>query len=218
MAAATGCGPATGDGKQTVAARPPLATPRTPGGAASRTQGSPSKPMAKAELDALLLTTSELGANYSEVPAESGGGDDNVGLQGCPELSKMFATSFAAQTARAFQYGYDSSSQVTETLFSDSPSRLSTVLGGAVRAMSSGRSFTFTSGTTPVQATVSQVHVPQLGDEQFGMTVTMVGPARTIVIEEEFVRMGSVAVSLTGAPGLVDNHLSQAAGKVRRHL
>ncbi|MGA5820009.1 hypothetical protein ACPC54_19355 [Kitasatospora sp. NPDC094028] len=202
---ATGCSSSSGP-----------AGPGQPGAAAEPA------PLTAQQLQQRLLTAADLGAGYAPAPSSSAAGSDNVGMQGCPALEKLAGASggkplaFAAKATASFSFtGPDGVSALGEELHSDTTAKLSSGVKALFDAYASCPSFQMTAGSSPVQITIAKMTPAPLGDEQYRQTMTISSAASTTVIEQAAVRVGSVEVMLTGAPGLVEKQLPQAVQKAR---
>ncbi len=217
-----GCGGTAGNSRSEKSGSTRPSASGAASAAASQPPAAPAlgdaPPLSGSALRGLLLTQTDLGPDYSAQPASSGDNKhDDVGMQGCPALQKLDAANlqFATSADASFTYNGDANSELDEELASDSPAKLATDIREISQAWTACPSFTMTSGQTPISVTTSQTAAPKLGDQQFGVVMTMTG-ATTSVMEEVVIRKGNVALFLSGAPGLVDNHLAQAVNKLQR--
>ncbi|MER5890323.1 hypothetical protein ABT160_41400 [Streptomyces sp. NPDC001941] len=174
-------------------------------------------PLTAEALRPLLLTQRDLGSGYAQVQDDTESDKfDDISVQGCPELEKLSQNDdkdmFAAKAEASFAYDQDAT--LDEELHSDRPSVLSSKIRQLFTAYTSCPTFTMTSGTTPIEVTVSKAVTPQLGDEQFAYTMTIALPAGPQVLKTMSVRTNNVAVMLVGAPALVDRHIEAAVGKI----
>ncbi|MEK2474049.1 hypothetical protein [Streptomyces noursei] len=216
--ALTGC--STGGSSENADAKPGKATAGSerPESGRDMPPVADGKPASAGELQPLLLSAGDLGANYTQKPAqdESSKKHDDVAISGCPALDKLGASSnylkFATKVTADFTY--DFSSDLSEELHSDSPRKLSATFRAVDKAYGSCPTYTMTAGSTPVQIGVSKVTPPKLGDEQFGYLLTMSFPGKTIVAKQFVVRQGNKALLLSGSPGLVEKNLKTAYDKL----
>ncbi|MET8682200.1 hypothetical protein ABZW18_32665 [Streptomyces sp. NPDC004647] len=185
---------------------------------AAKTPSTAEKPVGHSRLRSLLLAPSDLGAGYTQAPAEDQGSEryDDIGLSGCPALEKLGKQSDQMQFASkaAINFSYDTDSTLGEELHSDAPSTLSTKLRTLFRAYTACPSYEMTSGSTPIEVKITRSSLPRVGDEQFGYTTTLKFPHGSQVLKTVAVREKNVAVMLVGAPALVDRNIDQAVGKV----
>ncbi|MFI0220257.1 hypothetical protein [Streptomyces lydicus] len=70
-------------------------------------------------------------------------------------------------------------------------------------------------GGTKVDITTQRMTAPRLGDESWSQLLTFSSGGRDTVVKQTAVRDGSVLLILSGAPGLVDSHISAAVEKTR---
>ncbi|MFD8316296.1 hypothetical protein [Kitasatospora purpeofusca] len=178
-------------------------------------------PLTTQQLQQRLLTTTELGSDYVQSTSSTVRTGD-VGMQGCPALEKLAGTSggkplaFTAKATAGFAYtGPDGVSVLSEELHSDTAAKLSSGVKALFDAYASCPSFQMTAGSSPVQITIAKMTPAPLGDEQYRQTMTIATSTSTTVIEQAAVRVGTVEVMLTGAPGLVEKQLPQAVQKAR---
>ncbi|MBO0657189.1 hypothetical protein J1792_32085 [Streptomyces triculaminicus] len=111
-------------------------------------------------------------------------------------------------------FAYAGEAGMREELDSDSPTALSAQLHTLCDAYAACPSFTITSGSSPIGAKAVKITVPELGDERYGVTVTMSGPGGTMIMKQIAIRKGNVSVLLMGSPGLVDHHIEKALSKI----
>lgn len=211
LVATSGCGsgspgatPPAGPGERTAA---PADRPAAP---------APTKAARVAELKRLLLTTDDLGSDYTAQPPKDDAKDDDA-VSGCPAMERLAARMPALQPVNQaevrFMYGSDSGSVFEEELDSDSPAKLSATLREMRDAFRACPSYTVTSGTTPVPITLAEAVVPELGDERYAFTLRFVGPGGASEVKQVAVRKGNITVYMSGSPGLVDKHVKKAFEK-----
>ncbi|MGI5531711.1 hypothetical protein ACQEVX_31315 [Streptomyces syringium] len=197
--------PPAGPGERTAAAADKPAAP------------APTKPARVAELRRLLLTTDDLGSDYTAQPPKDDTKDDDEAVSGCPAMERLDARMPGLQPVNQaevrFMYGSDSGSVFGEELDSDSPAKLSTTLREMRDAFRACPSYTVTSGTTPVPITLAEAVVPELGDERYAFTAKFVGPGGASEVKQVAVRKGNILLHMSGSPGLVDKHLKKAFEK-----
>ncbi|MFV8131146.1 hypothetical protein [Streptomyces syringium] len=211
LVATSGCGgrspdatPPAGPGERTAAAADKPAAP------------APTKPARVAELRRLLLTTDDLGSDYTAEPSKDDAKDDDA-VSGCPAMERLVARIPQLQPVNQaevwFMYGSDPRSTLEEELDSDSPAQLSAVLREVRDTYRACPSYTVTSGTTPVRITLAEAVVPELGDERYAFTSTFVGPGGPSEVKRVAVRKDNITLFLSGSPALVDKHLKKAFEK-----
>ncbi|GGR40029.1 hypothetical protein [Streptomyces netropsis] len=197
-----GAAPAAGSGERTAA---PADRPAAP---------APTKPARVAELRRLLLTTDDLGGDYTAQPSKDDAKDDDEAVSGCPAMERLATRMPGLQPVNQaevqFMYG---SSGFGEELDSDSPAKLSATLREMRDAFRACPSYTVTSGTTPLPITLAEAVVPELGDERYAFTLKFVGPGGASEVKQIAVRKGNILLHMSGSPGLVDKHLKKAYEK-----
>ncbi|MFJ9034521.1 hypothetical protein ACIRQP_39990 [Streptomyces sp. NPDC102274] len=166
-----------------------------------------------------LLDESDLGAGYIRKP-DSPSDHDDVAVTGCPPLKALGGAAasgsldFPRRAKTTFAYT-DSGSAISEDLYSDTEAQLSRDTGRIFDAMTACPSYQVVAGGTPVGVTVRKVPSPRVGDEQWSLQMTYTAGVRTTVVKQTTIRIGTVVVSITGSPGLVDAHLDKALSKAR---
>ncbi|MFE5870376.1 hypothetical protein ACFQ6V_17275 [Streptomyces roseifaciens] len=164
----------------------------------------------------MLLKAADLGPGYTEEPDDARD-KDKYGVTGCPAVEKLSGGNgelkSAVQAKTGFAYNTDEAG-MSEELDSDSPTTLATQLRTLYDAYAACPSFTITSGSSPIDVKAVKATVPELGDERYGITMTMSGPGGTTIVKQIAIRKGNVTVLLMGSPGLVDKHIEKALNKV----
>ncbi|WP_210593654.1 hypothetical protein [Streptomyces sp. GESEQ-35] len=180
---------------------------------------SASAPLSSAQLNQRLLNESDLGEGYTRKPEPARRSDD-VTLIGCPGLEKLGSDAvtgsgldFARKAKVSFTYSGSSTSEVSEELYSDRPTKLSKGIGNVFDAMLSCPSYQVASGSTVVDMGTAKSTAPDLGDDQWSQLLTFSAGGHRSVIKQTAIRTGNVLVVVSGSPGLVDAHLARAVDK-----
>lgn len=180
-----------------------------------------SVPLSSAQLNQRLLNESDLGEGYTRKP-ETPRHNDDVTVIGCPALEKLGGDTatgsgldFAHKAKVSFAYTGSSSSEVSEELFSDSASKLSTGISKVFDAMLSCPSYQVASGSTVVAIGTEKSAAPDLGDEQWSQLLTFSAGGQRSVVKQTAIRTGNILVIVAGSPGLVDAHLDEALDKAQ---
>ncbi|MGW1669229.1 hypothetical protein [Streptomyces sp. NPDC002324] len=212
----TGC--STGSTTSAEPASPTTAAPRKVG---SNTAAS--APLSSAALSKRLLDESDLGEGYSRKPQRPATHGD-VTVIGCPALAKLGSSaatgtglSFPRQAKASFTYSGGSDSEVSEELYSDTATKLSQGIGEIFDAMTACPTYQLVSGSIVIDMGTKQTAAPDLGDEQWSQLLTYAVGGQRSVVKQTAIRTGTILVVLSGAPALVDAHLSDAvqAAQVR---
>ncbi|MFJ8944244.1 hypothetical protein ACIRG4_13465 [Streptomyces sp. NPDC102395] len=176
-------------------------------------------PLSSTALAKRLLDESDLGGDYIRMPQRTAEHDD-VTLIGCPALAKLgdeaatgASLAFPRKAKATFTYAGGSNSEVSEELYSDVETKLSSGVGRIFEAMTSCSTLQVLSGSTSTTVTTQKVPALQLGDERWSQLLTFTVGGRSSVIKQTAVRTGAVAVMVSGSPALVDAHLKQAVAK-----
>ncbi|WP_405388119.1 hypothetical protein OG596_09205 [Streptomyces sp. NBC_01102] len=175
--------------------------------------------LSSAALETRLLNESDLGRGYLRKPERPSQHDD-VTVIGCPALSELggdAATggtlSFPRKAKADFTYG-GSSSEVSEELYSDSPTKLSDGIGRIFDAMTGCPTYQVVAGRTPLDMASQKLIPPhELGDEQWSQLLTFSTRERSTVVKQTAIRDGSLLLIVSGSPALVDRHLDKALDK-----
>ncbi|MFI2204680.1 hypothetical protein ACH47Z_28610 [Streptomyces sp. NPDC020192] len=182
---------------------------------------STSAPLSSAQLNQRLLNESDLGEGYTR-KAEPARRNDDLAVIGCPALEKLGGDTatgagldFTRKAKASFTYTGSSSSEVSEELYSDSPTKLSKGIGKVFDAMLSCPSYQVTSGTTVVDMGTEKSAAPDLGDEQWSQLLTFSAGGQRSVVKQTAIRTGNILVIVSGSPSLVDAHLDKALAKAR---
>ncbi|MDL2075795.1 hypothetical protein QNN03_05020 [Streptomyces sp. GXMU-J15] len=177
--------------------------------------------LSSAQLNQRLLNESDLGADYTR-KLEAPRHNDDVTVIGCPALEKLggdtatgSGLTFARKAKASFTYTGSSTSEVSEELYSDTASKLSTGIGKVFDAMLSCPSYQVASGSTVVDMATQKSAAPDLGDEQWSQLLTFSAGGQRSVVKQTAIRIGNILVIVSGSPGLVDAHLDDALAKVR---
>ncbi|MEU1073615.1 MULTISPECIES: hypothetical protein [unclassified Streptomyces] len=184
---------------------------------ASRTAGP--TPLPSAALDALLLSEQDLGEGYVRKAERA---QQDVTVIGCPALERLggnVASGGSLHLPRraktAFTYGAGGTSEMSEELYSDTPSKLSDGIGRIYDAMASCPTYQVVSGTTAIDMTTQATTAPKLGEEQWSQLLTYSVGGQRSVIKQTAIRSGTVVVIVAGSPALVDAHLGKALAKIQ---
>ncbi|MEU9155039.1 hypothetical protein AB0D59_31900 [Streptomyces sp. NPDC048417] len=171
-----------------------------------------------AALGSRLLDQSDLGSGYLPKPERPAQHDD-VTVIGCPALSELGGDAATGGTlafphkAKAdFTYG-NSSSEISEELYSDSPNKLSDGIDRIFDAMTGCPTYQVVAGGTPVDVTSQKLPVPHRGDEEWSQLLTFLAEGRSTVVKQTAIRDGSLLLVVSGSPALVDRHLDKALAK-----
>jgi hypothetical protein len=186
-----------------------------------RPSGAVHKPAAlsSAALESRLLNQSDLGSGYLPKPQRPAQHDD-VTVIGCPALSELGGDAatggtltFPRKAKTAFTYG-DSSSEISEELYSDTATKLSAGIGRIFDAMTGCPTYQVVAGGTPIDITAQKLPAPQgLGDEQWSQLLTYSTAGRGTVVKQTAIRDGNLLLIVSGAPAFVDRHLGKALAK-----
>ncbi|MEU6814019.1 hypothetical protein [Streptomyces sp. NPDC046860] len=199
------------------------AEPRTPTPTPSRTPADAlpnAAPLSSAALEKRLLDRQDLGSGYLRKPEQPAEHED-VTVIGCPALSKLGGNAatggqltFPRNAKTTFAYGSGSDSEVSEALYSDSPNKLSDVIGRVSDAMTRCSAYQVVAGGTSIDVTSRKLPAPvRLGDEQWSQLLTFSAAGRSTVVQQTAIRDGSVLLIVSGSPALVDRHLDKALTK-----
>jgi hypothetical protein len=182
---------------------------------------SASAPLSSAELNERLLDRRDLGEGYTRKPQAAVRHDD-LTVIGCPALEKLGSDAatgvtldFTRKAKASFAYAGSTNSEVSEELYSDSATKLSTGIGKVFDAMISCPSYQVSSGSTVIDMGTEKTAAPDLGDEQWSQLLTYSAEGQRSVVKQTAIRAGSVLVIVSGSPGLVDAHLDKALAKAR---
>ncbi|MCZ4103555.1 hypothetical protein [Streptomyces sp. H39-C1] len=186
-----------------------------PGGAAPA-----AAPLSSAALESRLLDASDLGSGYQRKPDQPDRHDD-VAVIGCPALSALGGDAatggsldFPRKAEVTFTYAGGSDSEVSEELYSDSPTKLSDGTGRIFNAMTGCPTYQMIVGGTTIHMASQKLAVPGgLGDEQWSQLLTFSAGGRDTVMKQTAIRDGSLLLIVSGSPALVDRHLDKARNK-----
>ncbi|MFE2062876.1 hypothetical protein ACFXDH_10765 [Streptomyces sp. NPDC059467] len=175
--------------------------------------------LSSAALESRLLDPSDLGNGYLPKPERPAQHDD-VTVIGCPALSELGGDAATGDTlafphkAEAdFTYG-NSSSEISEELYSDSAKKLSDGIDRIFDAMTGCPTYQVVAGGTPVDVTSQKLPAPLAGgDEQWSQLLTFIAGGRSTVVKQTAIRYGSLLLVVSGSPALVDRHLDKALAK-----
>ncbi|MFE6363821.1 hypothetical protein ACFVP3_27990 [Streptomyces sp. NPDC057806] len=187
---------------------------------ASAQTGKPADAVHKpAALESRLLDQSDLGNGYLPKPDRPARHDD-ITVIGCPALSELGGNAatggtltFPHKAKATFTYG-DSSSEISEELYSDTANKLSAGIGRIFDAMTGCPAYQVVAGGTPIDITAQKLPAPQrLGDQQWSQLLTFSTALRSTVVKQTAIRDGNLLLIVSGAPALVDRHLGKALAK-----
>ncbi|MGW5868317.1 hypothetical protein ACWFRJ_39930 [Streptomyces sp. NPDC055239] len=177
-------------------------------------------PLTSAALETRLLDQSDLGSGYLRKPERPAAQHDDVTVIGCPALNKLGGDAatggtltFPRKAKADFTYG-DSSSEISEELYSDSANKLSDGIGRIFDAMTGCPTYQVVAGGTAIDMASQKLPAPHgLGDEQWSQLLTFTAGGRSTVVKQTAIRDGSMLLILSGSPALVDRHLDKALAK-----
>ncbi|MGW7004487.1 hypothetical protein ACWGCW_17110 [Streptomyces sp. NPDC054933] len=176
-------------------------------------------PLSSAALEARLLDESDLGPGYTR-KLESPALHDDVTVLGCPALTKLGADAatggslnFPRQAKATFTYTGGSDSEISEELYSDTPTKLSGDTGRIFDAMTGCPTYQVLSGSTAIDVATQKTAAPRLGDEQWSQLLTFSAGGQDSVVKQTAIRDGSLLLVVSGAPALVDQDLGKALAK-----
>lgn len=179
------------------------------------TAAKASAPLSSAELAERLLSESDLGEGYTR-KTQPAVRHDNVTVLGCPALAKLGgdtttggSLSFPRKAKVSFTYA-DSSSEMSEELYSDSAAKLSKGIGTVFDAMLSCPTYQVVSGSTVIDMGTTKTNAPEMGDEQWSQLLTYSAGGQRSVVKQTAIRTGNILVIVSGSPALVDAHLADA--------
>ncbi|MER7932987.1 MULTISPECIES: hypothetical protein [unclassified Streptomyces] len=192
----------------------PAARPGKPAGVAQKPAA-----LSSAALKSRLLDESDLGSGYLLKPERPARHDD-VTVIGCPALSELgddaatgATLAFPRKAKAAFTYG-NSSSEISEELYSGSATKLSDGIGRIFDAMTGCPTYEVVAIGTPVDVTSQKLSAPHtVGDEQWSQLLTFTAAGRSTVVKQTAIRDGSLLLIVSGSPALVDRHLDKALAK-----
>ncbi|WP_433453752.1 hypothetical protein ACQPXS_36435 [Streptomyces sp. CA-142005] len=175
--------------------------------------------LSSAALESRLLDRSDLGNGYLPKPDRPTRHDD-VTVIGCPALSELGGDAatggtltFLHKAKATFTYG-DSSSEISEELYSDTANKLSAGIGRIFDAMTGCPAYQVVAGGTPIDVTAQKLPAPQrLGDQQWSQLLSFSTAGRSTVVKQSAIRDGNLLLIVSGAPALVDRHLGKALAK-----
>ncbi|MFF7400621.1 hypothetical protein [Streptomyces murinus] len=199
-----------------TAGPPPSSSARATSPAATKRPGSP---LSSTALTNRLLSADDLGSGYTRKPEQPAGHDD-VTVVGCPALSELGGDAatdgtlaFPHKAKITFTYGA-TSSEISEELYSDSPSKLSDDIARIFDAMTGCPTYKVVAGGTAIDVASHKLTAPHaLGVEQWSQLLTFTTQGRSTVVKQTAVRDGSLLLVVSGSPALVDRHLDEALGK-----
>lgn len=175
--------------------------------------------LSSAALESRLLDESDLGSGYVPEPQRPAQHND-VTVIGCPALSKLggdAATGGTLALPHKVKTGFtyrDSSMEISEELYSDSPKKLSDSMHRIFGVMTACPTYQVVAGGTPVDVTSQKLPAPQAdGDEQWSQLLTFTTLGRRTVVKQSAIRDDSLLLIVSGSPALVDRHLDKALGK-----
>ncbi|MFJ4800867.1 hypothetical protein [Streptomyces murinus] len=197
-------------------AGPPSPSARATSPDATKRSGSP---LSSAALTNRLLSADDLGSGYTRKPEQPAGHDD-VTVVGCPALSELGGDAatggtlaFPHKAKTTFTYGA-TSSEISEELYSDSPSKLSDGIGRIFDAMTGCPTYKVVAGGTAIDVASQRLAAPHtLGDERWSQVLTFTAQGRSTMVKQIAVRDGSLLLVVSGSPALVDHHLDEALDK-----
>ncbi|PZG82161.1 hypothetical protein C1I97_35455, partial [Streptomyces sp. NTH33] len=179
-------------------------------------------PLSSDVLETRLLDEHDLGSGYTRAPERPSQHDD-VTVLGCPALNALGGDAatggsldFPRQAKATFTYAGSSNSLVTEALYSDTSSKLSTGMGQIFDAMTGCPEYQVLVGGSAIDIATQKMAPPRLGDEQWSQLLTFSGSGPDTVVKQTAVRDGSVLLIVSGSPALVDRHLDKAIAKATR--
>ncbi|MEU8787586.1 hypothetical protein [Streptomyces sp. NPDC048637] len=198
----------------------PAASSATPAHRSGNGAKAPA-PLSSAKLSKRLLDAGDLGEGYTRKAAPALRHDD-VSVIGCPALAKLggatatgSSLSFPRKAKASFTYAGSSSSEVSEELYSDSATKLSTGIGEIFDAMVSCSSYQVASGNTVIDIGTRKTTAPNLGDEQWSQLLTYSAGGQRSVVKQTAIRTGNVLLVVSGSPALVDTHIAKALHKAQ---
>ncbi|MGW4441983.1 hypothetical protein [Streptomyces sp. NPDC004682] len=176
--------------------------------------------LSSAALEARLLDERDLGSGYLREPEHPSRHDD-VTVLGCPALNKLggdaatgATLAFPRKAKTAFTYARGNNSEVSEELYSDSPTKLSAGVGRIFDAMTGCPAYRIVAGGTAIDVASQKPPVRGgLGNERWSQLLTFTTAGRSTVVKQTAVRDGSVLLIVSGSPALVDRHLDKALTK-----
>ncbi|MFB7630466.1 hypothetical protein ACFC0M_05885 [Streptomyces sp. NPDC056149] len=180
--------------------------------------GRSEAPLTSAALATRLLGESDLGAGYvrqAERPAQH----DDVTVIGCPALDTLGdaamggSLDFPRQAKVTFTYTSGSSSEISEELYSDTPTKLSGSTRRIFEALSGCPKYQVVSGSTAVDIRTQKTTAPKLGDEQWSQFLTFSVGGRDSIAKQTAIRDGNLLLVVSGSPALVDRHVARALTK-----
>ncbi|MCZ1006805.1 hypothetical protein [Streptomyces lydicus] len=180
-----------------------------------------SAPLSSTELGKRLLDNGDLGEGYTR-KADAAVRHDDVSVIGCPAVAKLggdtatgSSLSFPRKAKASFAYAGSSSSEVSEELYSDSATKLSTGIGEIFDAMVSCSSYQVTSGSSVIDIDARKTTAPNLGDERWSQLLTYSAGGQRSVVKQTAIRTGNVLLIVSGSPALVDTHVAKALHKAQ---
>ncbi|MCQ9179197.1 hypothetical protein KMT30_09135 [Streptomyces sp. IBSBF 2953] len=205
------CSTDTSEPKPTTPTSTPTGTPAIDAGTATDT------PLSSAALASRLLSEQDLGSGYTPKPENSSSQRDDVTVLGCPALNDLGGDAaiggsldFPHRAKAAFTYAGGSNSEVTEELYSDTTSKLSTGTDRIFDAMASCPNYQVLAGSTLIDIQVQEIPAPRLGDEQWSQLLAYSTGGQRTVVKQTAVRTGTILVIVSGSPALVDTHITSA--------
>ncbi|WP_198358350.1 hypothetical protein [Streptomyces fildesensis] len=177
-------------------------------------------PLSSAALESRLLDASDLGSGYPRKPDQPDRNDD-VAVVGCPALSALGGDAatggsldFPRKAEATFSYAGGRDSEISEELYSDSPTKLSVGIDRIFRAMTGCPTYQVIVGGTTIHMASQKLAVPGgLGDEQWSQLLTFSAGGRDSVMKQTAIRDGNVLLIVSGSPALVDRHLDKGLNK-----
>ncbi|MCX4659154.1 hypothetical protein [Streptomyces uncialis] len=186
---------------------------------AAPNDAQPTEVLTPDQLRERLLDETDLGQGYTRKPERNSGRDD-VTVIGCPALEKLGGNAaaggsldFPNRAKAAFTYTGSADSEVTEELYSDTETRLSSGTKRIFDAMVSCPVYQVVVGSTPVKMATQKLTAPALGDERWSQLLTATAGGRSSIVKQTAVRTGTVLMVVSGSPGLVDTYVDKALAK-----
>ncbi|MFJ7423407.1 hypothetical protein ACIQXD_33095 [Streptomyces uncialis] len=197
----------------------PAPTTRTAEPEAAADNSRPGKVLTTEQLRERLLNEADLGQGYTRKPERNSGRDD-VTVIGCPALEKLGGDAaaggsldFPNRAKTGFTHTGSADSEVSQELYSDTETRLSSGTKRIFDAMVSCPVYQVVVGNTPVKMQTQKLTAPALGDERWSQLLTVTASGRSSVVKQTAIRTGTLLVVVSESPGLVDTHVDRALAK-----
>lgn len=176
-------------------------------------------PLLSSALAGRLLTETDLGQDYTRKPDKTARHDD-VTVIGCPALEQLGgdaaaggSLNFPNKAKASFAYSGSTSSEISQELYSDTPTKLADGTKRIFEAMTGCPVYQVVIGSKPVKIATQKLAAPAMGEQAWSQLLTFTTGGQDIIVKQTAVRAGAVLLIVAGSPALVDSHLEKAFTK-----